>query len=158
MVQNGCDVLQDMKSRFETSTELFNISSRVVADKAVAANILGAKQTRKDTSEKFVKECLVKGVDEFFDPIMKNNLKSFGMMAKQVKAKLKNREISVKADRSLCKTHCDGTKSQLQHARCAVIFPGTFTMVDCSSRQILVKKNKPKLLEFLEKKCLLWIL
>ena len=44
---------------------------------------------------------LVEGVVEFFDLITNNNLKSFETMTKQVKAKLKNREISVKADRSL---------------------------------------------------------
>ena len=48
-----------------------------------------------------MEERLVKSVVEFFDPITKNNLKSFGTMAKQVKVKLKNREISIKADRSL---------------------------------------------------------
>ena len=115
MVQNVCDVLQDIKSLSEISTELFKISSGVVADKAIAADILGAKKTGKDASEKFAEMRLVKGVVEFFDLITKNNLKSFGTVAKQVKANLKNWEISVKADRShFCKTHCDGTKSQLQ--------------------------------------------
>ena len=56
--------------------------------------------TGKD-SEKFVEEPLVKGVVELFDPITKNNMKSFGAMAKQVNVNLKSREISVKADRSL---------------------------------------------------------
>ena len=101
MVQNVCDFLQDIKSPFETSTELFSILSGVVADKAVTADTLGAKKTGKDACEKFVEEYLVKGLAEFFDPITKNNLKSFGSMAKQVKIKLKNREISIKADRSL---------------------------------------------------------
>ena len=101
MVQDVCDFLQDIKSPFETSTKLFNISSGVVADKAVTADILGAKKTGKDACDKFVEERLVKGVVEFFDPITKNNLKSFGTMAKQVKIKLKNREMSIKADQSL---------------------------------------------------------
>ena len=38
---------------------------------------------------------------EFFDPVTKYNLKSFGTIAKQVKVKLKNQEISVKANKSL---------------------------------------------------------
>ena len=66
MVQNVCNVLQDIKSPFETSTELFNISSGVVADKAVTADNLGAKKTGKDAFEKFAEERLVKGVVEFF--------------------------------------------------------------------------------------------
>ena len=37
MMQNVCDFLQNIKSPFETSTEIFNISSGVVADKAVTA-------------------------------------------------------------------------------------------------------------------------
>ena len=41
MVQNVCDVLQDIKSPFETKTELF---SGAVGDKAVTADILGAKK------------------------------------------------------------------------------------------------------------------
>ena len=48
-----------------------------------------------------MEERLVKFVTEFFDPFTKNTLKSFGTMTRQVKVKLKNREISVKADRSL---------------------------------------------------------
>ena len=83
------DFLQDIKNPFETSTELFNISSGVVADKAVTADILRAKKTGKDACEKLVEERLVKDVVEFFYPITKNNLKSFGTMAKQVKIKLK---------------------------------------------------------------------
>ena len=47
MVQNVCDVHQDIKRLFETSKELYNISSKVVADKAVTADILGAKKTGK---------------------------------------------------------------------------------------------------------------
>ena len=101
MVQNVCNVLHDIKSPFETCTELFNISSGVVADKAVTGDNLGAKKTGKDASEKFPGERLVKGVVEFFDLITKNSLKPSETMAKQVKAKLKNRENSVKADRSL---------------------------------------------------------
>ena len=101
MVQNVCNVLQDIKSPSETSTELFKISSGAVADKAITADILGAKKTGKNAFEKFAEMRLVKGVVEFFDLITKNNLKSFGTMAKEVKAKLKNWEISVKADRSL---------------------------------------------------------
>ena len=81
MVQNICNVLQDIKS--------------------VTADILTAKKTGKDAFEKFAEERLVKGVFKFFDLITKNNLRSFETMAKQVKAKLKNREISVRADRSL---------------------------------------------------------
>ena len=42
MVQNVCNVLHDIKSPFETCTELFNISSGVVADKAVTGDNLGA--------------------------------------------------------------------------------------------------------------------
>ena len=61
MGQNVCDVLQDIKSPFETSTELFNISCGVVADKAVTA------------CEKFVEKRPIKGIIEFFDPITKNN-------------------------------------------------------------------------------------
>ena len=52
-MQNVCDFLQDIKSPFETSTELFNISSGVVADKTVTADILGAKKIGKDAGEKF---------------------------------------------------------------------------------------------------------
>ena len=101
MIQNVCNVLQDIKSPSETSTELFTISGGVVADKAITADILGAKQTGKDAFEKFAEMRLVIGVVEFFDLSTKNNLKSFGTMTKQMKAKLKSREISVKTDRSL---------------------------------------------------------
>ena len=66
MVQNVCNVLQDIKSPFESSTELFNISSGVVVVKAVTADNLGAKKTGKDAFEKFAEERLVKGVVEFF--------------------------------------------------------------------------------------------
>ena len=64
MVLNVYDVLQDIKSPFETSTELFSISSGVVADKAVTADILicrYSKKVGKDACEKFVAEHLVKG-------------------------------------------------------------------------------------------------
>ena len=101
MIQNVCNVLQDIKSPSETSTELFTISGGVVADKAITADVLGAKQTGKDAFEKFAEMRLVIGVVEFFDLSTKHNLKSFGTMAKQMKAKLKSREISVKTDRSL---------------------------------------------------------
>ena len=47
MVQNVCNVLQDIKSPFKTSTELFHISSGVVADKAVTADNLGTKKDRR---------------------------------------------------------------------------------------------------------------
>ena len=67
MIQNVCNVLQDIKSPFETSTELFTISGGVVADKAITADILGSNQTGKDAFEKFAEMRLVIGVVEFFD-------------------------------------------------------------------------------------------
>ena len=47
-------------------------------------------------------------------------------------------------------THCNGTKSQLQHVTCAVIFPGTFPLVVALADGSLVNTNKAKLLQFLE--------
>ena len=71
--------------------------------------ILGAKKTGKDACEKFVEERLAKV--EFFAPITKNYLKSFGTMAKQVKVNLKKSGYFSKSRQIVfCKTHCDGTK------------------------------------------------
>ena len=152
MVQNVCDFLQDIKSPFETSTELFNISSGLVADKAVTAVILGAKKTGKDACEKFVKERLVKGVVEFFYPIAKNNLKSFVTMAKQVKIKLKNREISIKADRPLFTRLIVMAQNRSFNMRDVLSYslgplPWSIALAD----GYLVKNNKAKSLQFLEK-------
>ena len=145
------DVLQDIKSPFETSTEHINISSGVVADKAVTSDILGAQKTGKDACEKFV-EKFVKGVVEFFDPITKNNLKSFGTMAKQVKVKLKNREIAIKADRSLFARLIVMAQNRSFNMRDVLSYslgplPWSIALADGS----LVKTNKAKLLQFFEK-------
>ena len=152
MVQNVCDFLQDIKSPFETRTELFNISSGVVADKAVTADILGAEKTGKDACEKFVEERLVKGVVEFFDPITKNNLKSFGTMAKQVKIKLKNREISIKADRSLFARLIVMAQNRSFNIRDVLSYSlGPLSWSIALADGSLVKNNKAQLLQFLEK-------
>ena len=154
MVQNVCNVLQDIKSSFETSTELFKISSRAVADKAITdKDILGAKKTGgKDAFEKFVEMRLVKGVVEFIDLITKNNLKPFRIMAKQVKAKLKTREISVKADRSLFARLIVMAQSRSFNMRDVLSYslgplPKSITLADGP----LVNTSKAKLLQFLEK-------
>ena len=152
MVQNVCNVLQDIKSPFETSTELFNISSGVVADKAVTTDILGAKKTGKDASEKFAEECLVKGVVELFDLITKNNLKSFGTMAKQVNTKLKNREISIKAERSPFARHIVMAQSRSFSMRDVLSFSGTFTLVNCSSRRIFGKHKQSEVVAVFRKR------
>ena len=149
-MQNVRDFLQDIKSPFESSTEFFNISSGVVADKAVTADILEPKKTEKDACEKFVEVRLVKG--EFFDPITKNNLKSFGTMAKQVKIKPKNQEISIKADRSLFAKLIVMAQNRIFNMRDVLSYslgplPWSIALADGS----LVKNNKAKLLQFLDK-------
>ena len=152
MVQNVCDFLQDINNPFETSTELFNIPSGVVADKAVTADILGAKKKGNDACEKFVEERVVKGVVEFFHPITKNNLKSFRTIVKQVKIKLKNRDSSIKADRSLFARLIVMAQNRSFNMRDVLSYslgplPWSIALADGS----LVKNNKAKLLQFLEK-------
>ena len=86
---------------FDKNEDLINISSGTVAADSLANDLLGARKIGEDCAEDFIKNRIVKHSVEFFDPLPKNNLKTFSISNKKTTVDAKGKEEILVADRKL---------------------------------------------------------
>ena len=86
---------------FERNQDLINIASGTVAPDSLASDLLGAHKIGYDCAKEFIKNRIVTGSIEFFDPLPKNNLKTFSILNKKTNANVKGKEEVLVAYRKL---------------------------------------------------------
>ena len=86
---------------FERNEDLINIASGTVAPDSLASDLLGAHKIGDDCAKEFIKNRIVTGSTEFFDPLPKNNLKTFSILNKKTNVNVKGKEEILVADRKL---------------------------------------------------------
>ena len=72
-----------------------------IAPDSLAGDLLGAHKTGDDCAKEFIKNRIVTGRIEFFDPLPKNNLKTFSILNKKTNVNVKGKEEILVADRKL---------------------------------------------------------
>ena len=76
---------------FERNTYLINIAAGTFAPDSLASDLLRAHKTGDDCAKEFIKNRIVTGSDEFFDPLPKTYLKTFSTMNKKTNVNVKGK-------------------------------------------------------------------
>ena len=98
-VQKCCEILDSWIPIFDESDDIVSLSSGVNASKDVQQDLLRAKSVGEKRSSDFIKERIKSDDVPFYDPIKKNNLKTFSSMNVNKSIKVRDKNVIVKADR-----------------------------------------------------------
>ena len=98
-VQKCSDVIDTLTPIFKESDGIISISSGVNANQDVQKDLLAAKSIGDMKSAKFIRERIKDDDVPFYDPISKNNLKTFSSMNIKKSIKIKDESVLIKADR-----------------------------------------------------------
>ena len=96
-VKKYYNVLENWPAIFDDSHVLF-LSFGQFADKEVESDWLGAKEIGEQCLEEFVTNCLIEKSVAFYDHINKKKLKTFSSMQANATVRVKQNQISIKAD------------------------------------------------------------
>ena len=98
-VQKCYDVLNSWTPVFEDHQDIESLSSRVHATEEVQKDLLRAKAVGLEKSCTFISERIRSNNIPFYEPIKKNNLKTFSSMNAKKKVKIGEKHLLIKADR-----------------------------------------------------------
>ena len=95
------DLLKSWGNPFEHSLTLTNIASGVVASPVVQEDLLHAHTMGTAALESFISNRLESNAVSFYDPIKRLNLKSFAEMKVKKLCKVKEKSVTITAERSM---------------------------------------------------------
>ena len=98
-VQKCYDVLNSWNPFFEDHQDIESLSSRVHATEEVQKDLLRAKEVGLEKSSTFISERIRSNNIPFYEPIKKNNLKTFSSMNAKKKVKIGDKHVLIKVDR-----------------------------------------------------------
>ena len=100
-VQTALDVMTNWGSPFEHRDSLINVASGIEATDEVSSDLLAAVQKGEKSMHEFIEDRIKTSKTSFYAPIKRMSLKSFGDLKKKKTIKLKEKTITLAAERSL---------------------------------------------------------
>lgn len=151
-VKNVMSALENMINPFKQMDHvLVNIASGRVATPEVADDLLNSKEKGNDDLLLFCSERLSSNREDFYAPLKKRKLKTFGHMSKVSRLSVKGMELSLKSDRDLfARLVVIGKKREMEIAELLSFSLGAVPLSISNHYGTLMKTAKSKLIACLE--------